>query len=212
MALVFDRTQWIAAPANDQKVEQWHDGNGVHLIVQRIGVDQDLRTHLGDEASLRKYYRDAYAEQGIGIVQCDLVTVSGVPAARTIGKKIAQAQPALYAGSLAIPLHDRSYVLSLYAQEGGVTGLRDTAVFSKLSIEGGAVALDEVTGRMVGWARDPYFPDFEGPCLRNLSEDEKYDAQFPEHPLSKVRARLLELSRSAKLEEHGKKKPWWKLF
>jgi hypothetical protein len=110
----------------------------------------------------------------------------------------------------SFPLRDRSFVLSLYAVERGMTGIRDTIMFSKLSLEGGAVRVDEETRRMVGWTSDPYFPDFDGPCLRNLSEDERYDADFPDHPLSIIRTELAALIPATRIEQEKKAKPWWK--
>lgn len=210
--LDFDKTIWTPAGEGTDETVRWHDGNGVQLIVQSLGIDQNLRSRLASEASVREYYRDVYAAQGIGIIQCDLVTISGFGAAITIGKKVTRGKPAIYAGSLALPLPDKSFVLSLYSQEVGITGLRDTAVFSLLSSQGSEFQLDEKTGKMIGWARDPYFPDYEGPCLRNQSEDQGYDSQFPDHPLSKVRVRLLELTQSVALQNVTHKKPWWKLW
>jgi hypothetical protein len=56
------------------------------------------------------------------------------------------------------------------------------------------------------WAQDPYDPTYCGvdrSTLRYLSDDEMYDAKFPDHPLSKVRRelnRLLTVSLAPKEE------------
>lgn len=212
MILSFDTGKWTLVSPHDGRSEKWRDQNGVQLIIDRIGFDRDLHPLLDDEGAVRAYYRDCLASQGIGIVECGLTRVSGHRAVRTIGKMIAPGKPALYIGTLAIPLSDRSFVLSLYAVERGMTGIRDTIIFSKLSLEGGTVRVDEDTGRMVGWASDPYFPDFDGPCLRNLSEDERYDADFPDHPLSIIRTELAALIPATRIEQERKAKPWWKLW
>lgn len=188
MILSFDSSHWTLISPHDGRTEKWRDRDGVQLVIDHFGYDQRLHPILGNECAVRQHYRDIYASQGIGIVECRIITLSGHRAVRTIGKMITQGKPALYIGSLAIPLEDRSFVLSLYALERGMTGLRDTVVFSKLTSEGDSVKIDEDTGTVKAWTSDPYFPDFKGPCLRNLSEDEAYDADFPEHPLSKVRA------------------------
>jgi hypothetical protein len=39
---------------------------------------------------------------------------------------------------------------------------------------------------MDGWAADLYDPSLRTEPLRNISEDEKYDAKFPDHSLSRV--------------------------
>ncbi|MEJ2611466.1 MAG: hypothetical protein P8179_15635 [Candidatus Thiodiazotropha sp.] len=211
MSIKVDETIWMGLPQSSQgNVNKWHDGNGVQLILDSIGFDEALYTRLSDEVLVREYYRDNFAKQGIGIVQCDLVTVSGQRAVKTVGKRIIQGEPALYIGSLAIPMSDRSFVLSLYSQEAGTTGIRDTIIFSKLSSERGDLVPDPDSGRVTGWAQDPYFPEYNGPCLRNLSESEEYDNQFPDHPLTKVRERIRELVASVELlvSEPNNDKPY----
>lgn len=215
MSIKIDETIWISLPQGTQEnINEWHDGNGVQLVLHSIGFDEALYSRLSDEMLAREYYRDNFAEQGIGVVQCDLVMVCGYKAVKTIGKKIVQGQPALYIGSLAIPMSDRSCVLSLYAQEAGITGMRDTVAFSKLSSESDKLTLDPNSGKLIGWAQDPYFPEYDGPCLRNLSESEEYDSQFPDHPLTKVRGRIGELVASMEVlvSEPKNEKPWWKIW
>ena len=76
---------------------------------------------------------------------------------------------------------------------------------------------------MTGWAADPYDPDFEADVLRNQAEDERYDADFPDHPLSRLRRGLKDVEASLRLAESIKtaaafqpaparpaKKPWWR--
>ncbi len=77
----------------------------------------------------------------------------------------------------------------------------------------------------VGWWRDPYDGSTTGPLQANLSEDRKYDAAFPDHPLSRARALLAHLESSIRLDDEVRaaapfggeaeavedpKKPWWK--
>lgn len=215
MGIKIDETVWKSLPKGSQEnVTEWNDENGVQLVLHSIGFDEALYSRLSNEMAAREYYRDNFAKQGIGIVQCDLVTICGQKAVKTIGKKIVQGKPALYIGSLAIPMSDRSFVLTLYSQEVGVTGIRDAVIFSKLSSENATFVPDPESGKIVGWAKDPYFPNYDGPCLRNLSESKEYDGQFPSHPLTKVRGRIEELASSVEVivDIAEKDKPWWKFW
>lgn len=145
---------------------------------------------------MRKHYRDTFAEQGIGIVECNIVEILGNKNVKTIGKQLEQFEPAIYVGSLAIPLTDQSFVFSLLFQEEDITGIRDATILSKLISRGQQEPEpDPETGELTipGWAQDPYFQDYEGPCLCNLSNSRVYDSEFPDHPLSKVRKRIDEL-------------------
>jgi hypothetical protein len=66
--------------------------------------------------------------------------------------------------------------------------LRESVVFAIEKIE-----LDELTGLPSGWIADPYDPTLRYDGMRNLADDPKYDAQFPEHPLSRSRAFMANL-------------------
>ena len=209
---------WEAISENSQdNVKKYHDRNGVMLMVNQIGFDKDLHDKLGDETLVRKHYRDTFAEQGIGIVECNIVEILGNKSVKTIGKKIEQFEPAIYVGSLAIPLTDQSFVFSLISQEVGITGIRDTFILSKLISQGQQeLEPDPETGEptIPGWAQDPYFQDYEGPCLCNLSDSGVYDSDFPDHPLSKVRKRTDELviDLAALNKTLVTKKSWWKIW
>jgi hypothetical protein len=50
------------------------------------------------------------------------------------------------------------------------------------------------------WARDPYEPSDRSPIRRNLSDDEQYDARFPEHPLSRARRYLASILASLEVD------------
>ncbi len=112
----------------DGAVMQWSDGSGVALCLFRIGFDEDLFPRLTDETAVCEYYRDSFGAQGMGIVECRLVVVQGHASVRVIGKRVDPAMGASYTGSLTMPLSSKSFVLSLFAQEVGVTGLRDSVV------------------------------------------------------------------------------------
>ncbi|MCE9577561.1 MAG: hypothetical protein K8W52_30710 [Deltaproteobacteria bacterium] len=53
---------------------------------------------------------------------------------------------------------------------------------------------------LAGWFADRYDPAARGPMVRNLSEDEQYDALFPEHPLTRVHALLGHVERTLEVE------------
>jgi hypothetical protein len=196
---------WKAASKESgAEIQEWHDQEGVDLVIHCIGFDESLYNKLSNLNDTRKYYRDIFAKQGIGIIQCDITEIDGLICVKTIGKKIDEDRPALYIGSIAIPLPNESFVLSLYAQELGTTGVRETTVHLKLMHEGYTFEPDENTGEMSGWARDPYFPDFDGPSLANLADSEEYDLFFPEHPLSKIRKRIISLIDTVRISEDVK--------
>ncbi len=56
-----------------------------------------------------------------------------------------------------------------------------------------SLLLPQLASRSIGqtgreaWGADLYDPNLRTEPLRNISEDETYDARFPDHPLSRVR-------------------------
>jgi hypothetical protein len=55
-----------------------------------------------------------------------------------------------------------------------------------------------------GWTQDPYDPTFRAPLMRNLSDDVQYDAQFPDHPLSRLRSVLRHLASTVSIADEVK--------
>ena len=83
------------------------------------------------------------------------------------------------------------------ACELGTTGVREAVVASTLMSEGKPAPQDYERC----WGQDPYELTYRGvdkSVLRFMSDDEAYDEQFPQHPLSKVRRVLATLSSDAK--------------
>lgn len=72
-----------------------------------------------------------------------------------------------------------------FFSEVGMTGMRDSVVFSMLQQSDFKIAND--------WMRDPYDRMFSKGIQMNLSESEQYDVMFPEHPLSEARRFVAEI-------------------
>jgi hypothetical protein len=127
-------------------------------------------------------------------------------------------------------LAEESYVFNVAAQEVGVSGVRDTAVWVKTSVElekqGYALDLPPEgegdceaerskvpmawkhtqTCAVLKWAQDPYESDFEGPCLCNSADAPEHDEKFPQHPLTRVRFALRCLAQGVSLSAELKKR------
>ena len=65
--------------------------------------------------------------------------------------------------------------------EAGITGLRDSVVYGIERKRG------NVGENFKGWLKDPYDDKINREYVMNLSEYEKYDDMFPQHPLSVAR-------------------------
>lgn len=136
---------------------------------------------------LKNFYRDSVSESNGGLIEVSLLEVNNTPSIKTIFKVPQPERGMTYLASVTIPFENCSFVVKIQAAEVGTTGLRDSMILSQL-LASGEVTFGE---GIENWFADPYDPDFKGGTLMNKSEHEKYDTEFPEHPLSIARASII---------------------
>lgn len=146
---------------------------------------------------------------GGGLISAETIQLGQRSLVKLIYKKHLQ-HPRRYAytGMLIIPSGRFAWVLVMATQEHGTTGIRDALVTGKLCEEGkiefefyDKPQADGSSGRIKGWFQDPYNPDYKGPVLRTIADDERYDSLCPLDPLSQVRSEFLKIQASLRFEE-----------
>lgn len=180
----------------DESVALFTNAEGDRLSINYFPVVPDIAADIADAAALRSFYRAAAEAGGVAMLEVIPVQVSGLPAVHTLLKARLEPRGFAFIGSLTLPFEDRSYVIKVQSVEIGITGGREAAV---MAMQQGAFELDEQTGKLIGWEQDPYDLAYRGSFMRNVADDEKYDAAFPDHPLSKVRGYLKELTETVEL-------------
>jgi hypothetical protein len=173
-----------------QQITVWQDADGDALGLARaasFGFPD-----LSDDNAVRRRCRELAQDMNSGLVQADFVAGAHGPAVMFIYKRLDR--PAfVFTGWLVVsPTSKTSLVWTIVAREGGMTGVREAIITAMLANEG------KLTNEsyQASWAQDPYDPAFAGvdrSTLRYLSDDESYDSQFPQHPLSRVRRKLNEV-------------------
>jgi tetratricopeptide (TPR) repeat protein len=137
-------------------------------------------------------------------VSAETVHVAGVRSVRVINKY--ERRPAYaYDGTLTIPLKDAHYTITMHSIERGITGARDALVTAHLAGRG-ELEIEKVEeadgGKPIrGWFQDPYDPSYPGRALYSMSDDERLDALFPHHPLSKIRAFLTQVQNTLVIDQ-----------
>jgi hypothetical protein len=170
---------------------------------------------MTDLAGIRDFCRQLPEGGGKvgGIVFADLIQLQGVPAIKTIYKY--EIPPSYgYTGLLIFPFKKVHYIISLASGERGITGLRDAFVTDQLLSEG-KIAIEEFEkpapdgsdGRLIGWFQDPYDPAYKGNILCSAADDEKYDSQFPDHPLTKIRKHVQHIENTMRFETSSPSTP-----
>ncbi|MCF6406591.1 hypothetical protein L3C95_27080 [Chitinophaga filiformis] len=196
-AVSFSDLGWKKRAQNADEISWVHPSFPAVLSINYFELAPDVPYDSPVE-ELRNFYRPMVTQSGGGLIQVDITDIHGVRCIETIFKLPREERGVLYIGALTIPFEDRSYVIKVQAIEQGATGMRE-AMISPQFMAAGTISIDDETGRILGWAADPYDKTVTEGFLMNLAEAAHYDAQFPNHPLSLVRAKLEEIIRSVRL-------------
>lgn len=140
---------------------------------------------IKDIDELRSFYRGLIINANGGMIEVEKSKRQQFDIVRTIFKVPRSGMGMLYIGSLTIPFDTCSFVLKVQAVEGGATGMREAFIVDRLLRDG---SFNEAT-----WSADPYNSDITTGNLMNKSEDQKYDVDFPDHPLTQIRKLLTQL-------------------
>jgi hypothetical protein len=183
---------WVKETDN-KSTRQWvNQEETLVLVLHFFALKPDIPT-ITNINTLRDFYRRGVLEAKGGLIEVEKTALTGgYPAIRTLFKFPQQPVGMAYLASLTIPFENYSYVVTVQAPEIGATGVRDTLIFTDF-IRNKPFNPENTNNLYEGWFQDPYDASLKSPCLMNKSEDSKYDAQFPNHPLSQARKLLTQL-------------------
>lgn len=185
---------WGREVERSERRVTWVDSSGIPLSVDLMNGSLGLPVAT-DKHAVRQYCRKIAEGSRGAIVSVDAVSVAQRPGTQLIYKW--EKLPAYaYTGMLFLQLDGFGYVIVISAEEQGTTGIREAVVTDRL-FEEGKLTLETYES---GWFRDPYDAGYRGRILRSLSDDEAYDSEFPDHPLSKIRRTLVDLQSSVRLD------------
>ena len=180
------------------KMRVWRHPSGDVLSLSLPEEHLDLSE---DEASLRNFGRTLAESRSAGLIEVGTSTYNIGGTMRLIYKRL-QKPAYIYTGMLFIPFPHPSEVWTLVAGEHGTTGVREAIVTSEM-MEDGQLTIDSY---LSSWAQDPYDAKYHGvdrSVLRFISDDERFDGRFPDHPLSVVRRVLAVLPSKIVIASRG---------
>jgi len=135
------------------------------------------------EDLIRFYFRQRLQETSKGgLIECNILRINKIPVIENLVKVPKTGTGIIYVYTLNFLLKDKSYIISIQAEEMGMSGVRETTLAPQ--ILGADLDLEK-------WMRDPYDPSYKAGLRMNLGEVEKYDSMFPSHPLSLLRMKLI---------------------
>lgn len=173
----------------------WTDEYGLVLSVHFFGLVPDLPASLDEPDRLRQGLAGLAARAGGGLIEAVLGEVDAVPAVRQLIKvPRPNGHGQVFLGSWTMPRATCSTVVKVQAAEGQMTGMREAMVLAQVGPER-------------YFAPHPYGADTSGGLPYHVGDHEHWDPQFPDHPLTRVRAALARLTPSLGLHEGFKALP-----
>lgn len=175
----------------------WTDAAGLVLSVHFFPLVPDLPAPLHEFEYLRTGLAAGVGRAGGGLIEAVPGTVHGVPAVRQLVKVPRPGGPhgQVFLGSWTVPKAGCSTVLKVQAAEGATTGMREATVMAQMG--------PEAYFRPHPYAADGQFGGL--PC--HAADDEQWDALFPDHPLTRVRAALHRITPTVTLDERFRQLP-----
>ncbi|WP_230963659.1 hypothetical protein [Burkholderia territorii] len=188
--------QWVLQQ-EDERVALFHNAMGDVLTINFFPAKPDIEAPIDDVVALRAFYRRTAAANGLALIETELAQLTGLSTVRTLFKaRMTQTRGFAFIGSYTLPFANCSYVIKVQSIEQGVTGMREAAIMVLM----GPPKIDDATGELVGWTQDPYDSGYRTEFMRNLADDQKFDEQFPDHPLSKARTYLAEIETGVRVD------------
>ncbi|WP_062647223.1 hypothetical protein [Streptomyces maremycinicus] len=181
----------------------WTDAAGLVLSVHFFPLIPDLPAPLHEPERLGAGLTRLVAGVGGGLIEAAPGSVDGVPAVRQLVKMpLGSRRGQAFLGSWTVPRAGSSTVVKVQAAEGATTGMREAVILAEV----GPAAYfrpHPYTGEQPGGE-----PGREsGGLPYHVGDDERWDARFPGHPLTLVRAALHRITPTITFDDRFKALP-----
>lgn len=172
----------------------WMSAAGVAHLMRFRAVPVDWQFDLTMPDAAAAFYRQQCIDNRGVMLSMEVVKAMGLEVLSGLFKYRAPTPDSLamyYVGILWIPFGDCNYQINIEAQEVGTTGIREATV---MALEGDKWPIPDAEPIMLAEG-ESLFERMRATPLRVIPSDSAaYDAMFPSHPLSLVRARLREVA------------------
>ncbi len=174
----------------------WTDTTGLVVSVHFFPLVPDLPAPLHETDRLRAGLAQGVASAGGGLIEAVPGAVDGVPAIRQLVKVPLSSRPGqAFLATWTVPKAGCSTVLKIQAAEGATTGMREAMIMAQV-------------GPADYFRPHPYAGGGQlGGLPYHVGDHEQWDAQFPDHPLTLVRAALHRITPTVTLDERFKALP-----
>lgn len=202
-SLRFDVANWQMKQRSEQRIV-WFNQVPDILILEFSPHPVHLPADLQNMTRIRVLIEQMVNQNAGALISAEHLLCDEIEAAKSIFKYRQTAssrrspQGIVYAGLYIFPFADFHYLLKAQCSEYGTTGLREAAVVTQQPYTG-------TTGSTNVNAMEEMRPTPTGQkVMTGLSDDEKYDISFPQHPLSRLRDYLKQIEETLRADENLK--------
>jgi hypothetical protein len=150
----------------------------------------DLPQHAHSVEEIAEVYRKAIGNSG-KLVEIAIINIDGCQSLRTIISVAQQPSGLTYVGAVTIPFRDFSFVVKCQCVETGATGIKEAILLDRNLANNGSPKTSEDVFDV---------PDYD-------PDAEVYDAEFPMHPVARVRRILNHVAGSLVIDNRIKPLP-----
>jgi hypothetical protein len=176
-------TDGLALALREDLREVWHAPNGDDISKQLTFRPDQVK--IESIAQLRESIVLGIADTPVRLVEVMMSQLDGLPAIRVIRKGPQKPSGMTYAGSLTLGFRDFAFVIQAHCIERGITGMRETLLLDRALAAKRVVVENAQPLRVVGdWQPDA----------------DRHDADFPDHPLSRLRRILGRVESSCSID------------
>ena len=153
------------------QIRVWGTPEGDKIGLYFFPLEPDLPSNTSTLQEFSGAYGSFTEVSGVSVVDLQVLEIrQGRRVVRTIVKVPQETSGMTYIGSITIPYKDFSFVLKMQCAEHGMTGIREAILLDR------GLAEDTVQFSDAGKIEGDWDPD-----------NEKFDGDFPDHPLSRLR-------------------------
>ncbi|MBX3077572.1 hypothetical protein KF728_29635 [Candidatus Obscuribacterales bacterium] len=198
-SISFDLTNYVQKIKQNDKYGWLDEEKGVANLLRFNSERASWTFKVNELDKASQFYGEQCSAAGGAVLVLKNIEVDGSEALYGIFKYRAKPgqMPLMYVGIIWIPFDNCIYQINVESLEQGTTGTREAAIMLKL---GDDWPMSDEPAVVVKTAEE-LFSRMRNAKLRVLPSDrEEYDELFPEHPLTKVRARLQKILDTVKFE------------
>jgi|SRR5215467_12513575 len=191
-SVAFETTGFSFRSGTDA-LRAWSTPEGDGIGICFFGIPPDI-PKVATMNERRLLHESRLAQSGGGVIEMSLVELDACLALKTIVKVPQRPRGLTFIAAFTFPFRDFSFVLKVQCEEHGVTGTREFILFDRRLSE---VGNDQM---QIGEDGRVHLPGFE-------PHHERFDAEFPSHPLSRARRAIDHIARTARVDPSIKTLP-----